>query len=475
MIAGPLLLLILPLAMAGIVYIMLRASTLSALLAIATAIALGVAVITLPVDQPVRFWGERQIVMGETVSFLGRELILQQSDRVAMAYLFFSAAGLFLLAWRFTPRTLLFPIGLAQLSLLSGALLVRPLIYAVLLLEIAAVLSLFALQSEGQPPTRGGLRYLTFTVLALPGILVTHWLLERYAITPDDTGLLGTAALLLTISAALLLGVVPFHTWIPVVAGDSMPLAGAFVLTVSNGAVWFLLADFLEAYPWISDHLRFSSFLVMAGLTMAVLGGLLASAQRRLGPLIGFGALVDSGGALLALGMNSEPGLTLLFLSLFVRPFGLILMASGLSGLRARSGGDDRFEALSGLGRQARWSTVALVVGGLSVAGWPVSAGFASRWALCRALTPSDSGSALLLLLAGLGVVTGVWRCLAALLTRPQPSQNSNSDSPSPPESRLTATIVAVTAICCVGVGFFPQLVAPWAARLAEAYTFVLP
>jgi NADH:ubiquinone oxidoreductase subunit 2 (subunit N) len=426
-------------------------SSLAALLSVGTALGLGLAVITLPLDQPVQAWGGRQIAMGEAVTVFGRELVFEQSDRMAMAFLFFASAGLFLLAWRFAPQTLLFPMGLGLLSLLCGTLLIRPLIYAALFLEMAAALSVFALQAEGRSPTRGGLRYLTFTTLAMPGVLVTHWLLERYAVTPDETELLTSASILLAISFALLLGAAPFHTWVTAVAGDSLPLAGTFVLTVGNGAVWFLLLDFLEAYPWLSDHPRFESLIFASGLAMVVVGGLLAPAQRRLGLLMGYAALVDSGAALIALSMNSRLGLALLILSLLMRPFGLILMSAGLSGLRARNGGADDFDALRGLGWQARWSTVALVFGGLSAAGLPVSAGFIYRWALCRALAPSSPGAALLLLLAGVGVMVGVWRALSVLAARPRSSDDQSV------------------------VSSVPQVLAPLAVRLTEAYTFFTP
>jgi formate hydrogenlyase subunit 3/multisubunit Na+/H+ antiporter MnhD subunit len=476
LIAGPLLLLVLPMAMAGIVYILLRwLSTLSALLAIGTTLALGIAVITLPLDQSVYFGAGRQVAMGEAVTLFGRELVLEEADRMSMAFLFFTAAGIFFLAWRFAPRSLLFPMGLSLLSLLCGALLIRPLIYAALMLEIAVALSVFALQVEGGSPTRGGLRYLTFTILALPGILVTHWLLERYAITPDETELLNTASILLTVSFALLLGVVPFHTWVPAVAGDSVPLAGTFVLTVGNGAVWFLLLDFLEAYPWLSNHPLFGSLVSAAGLTMIIVGALLAPAQRRLGSIIGYAALVDSGAALITLGMNSELGLTLALLSLAVRPFGQALLAAGLSGLRMRSGGDDTSDALRGLGWKAPWSTAALIFGALSVAGLPVSAGFVGRWALCRTLSSSDPASALLLLLAGVGVIAGLWRGLSALLMRPPSPKDRSVLTTDHSEGWLTATVVIVTILACVGVGLFPQTVAPLAAHLAGTYTFFAP
>lgn len=478
MIAGSLLLLILPLAMAGIVYILLRWTSLPALLSFGTALMLGIAVVKLPLDQPVHFGGERQIALGEAVTFFGRELVLEQADRTAMAFLFFTAAGIFLLAWLFDPHSLLFPMGLALLSLLSGALLIRPFIYAALLVEIAAAFSVFALQAEGHLPTRGGLRYLTFTTLALPGMLVTHWLLERYVLTPDDTGLLTISTALLTVSFALLLGVLPFHTWVTAVASDSAPLAGSFVLSINNGAIWFLLLSFLETYPWLSGNPRFESLVSATGVAIVVIGGLLAVAQRRLGPLMGYAALIDTGTALLVLAMNSQLGLALVLLSLFVRPFGLSLMAAGQGGLRVRSGGDDKFDALRGLGWKAPWSTAAWVFGGLSIAGLPVSAGFVWRYAVCRALAPSSPGTALLVLLAGASVMVGMWRGLSLLLARPRSPENRSVISPGAtdtPEGWLRAVILVVAIIGCVGVGLFPQVLAPLAARMAEAYTFFAP
>ncbi|MBN1815392.1 MAG: hypothetical protein JXA14_26405 [Anaerolineae bacterium] len=477
MISGALLLLVLPLAMAGIVYILLRwLSTLAAWLAVGAALALGFAAIALPLDQPVQAWGGRQIAMGEAVTFLGRELVFEQSDRMAMAFLFFTSAGLFLLAWRFAPRSLFFPIGLGLLSLLSATLLIRPLIYAALFLEMAAALSVFALQAEGRAPTRGGLRYLTFTTLALPGVLVTHWLLERYVVTPDETELLSSASILLAISFALLLGAVPFHTWVTAVAGDSLPLAGTFVLTVGNGAVWFLLLDFLETYPWLGSHPLFTPLLSGIGVAMIVIGALLAPAQRRLGSLIGYAALVDTGAALVALGLNSKLGVSLVLLSLSVRPFGLGLLAAGLGGLRARAGGGDvTIDDLRGLGWQAPWSTVAVVFGALSIAGLPISAGFVWRWALCRALAPSGLGTALFLLLAGVSVMIGVWRRFSSLLMRPRSPEDRSVISLSPAEGWLTAAVVIVAVAASVGVGLFPQIVAPLADSLAGTYTFFIP
>lgn len=486
MIAGIFVFLTLPLVIASVVYVLRRWASLSALLALGAALAMGLAIAFLPLNQPVQIGG-RQIIIGEPVDILGRELMMEPSDRLAIAFLFFTTAGIFALGWRVAPHSLIFPIGLAVLSLLSGALLIRPLIYAALLIEIAAALSIFALQPEGSSPTRGGVRYLSFTMLALPGLLVTHWLMERYALTPDNTGLLDTTAILLMISFSLLLGGVPFHTWVSAIADDSEPLAGALILTVNNGAIWFLLFDFMETYSGLSGYPRFEAVVTIAGLAMVVVGGLLASARRRL--LMGYGALVDTGATLLALGMRSELGLSLVLLSLLIRPFGLAMVAAGLSGLGILDKGPapenedsapKRIDAFQdkflSAGWEAPWSTAAFTIGGLTLSGLPPGASFAARWALCRALVSSGSpGAALLLLLAGMGVLVNVWRMLSVLLARPRTEaklkakSKTEMDNPlTSSEGWLTATVLLLMMILSVAVGIMPQILAPLANQLAQ-------
>jgi formate hydrogenlyase subunit 3/multisubunit Na+/H+ antiporter MnhD subunit len=475
-IAGLLLFLVLPLALAGVIYALRRWAMLTALLSVGTALALGIAIVVLPLGRTVELWG-REIVMGGTISLLGRELVLEEVDRIAIAFLYLTAAGIFALAWQVSPRAMVFPVGFGLLSLLSGSLLIRPLIYASLLLEVAIALSIFALQPEDRGPTRGGLQYLSFSLLALPGLLIIHWLMERYALTPDNTALLDTAAVLLTLSFALLLGSVPFHPWIPALASDSEPLASAFVFTVNNGAIWFLLLAFLETYPDLSAYPSFAPLVSSAGLVMVIVGGLFAASQRSLGRLMGYGSLVDSGVALVALGLVSEQGLALALFALLVRPLGVALMAAGLKGLRAQRPDGDGPDALRGLGRKAPWSTLAFLIGGLSIAGLPISGGFAARWALYRALAPANLSVALVMMFASTGIIIGMWRALSTLLSRPDSDsvEESEPEGDSPLQHWLLAGVVVLAVAGCVGVGLFPQLVTPTAVRLASLYTFLAP
>jgi len=472
MIPGALLILVVPLAVAGITYILGQWRRLTGLLSIITAFLMGLAIVTLPLDRPVMFWGGREIAMGEGLEILGRELSFTQSARWAMTFMFFAAAGIFLIAWTMKAHSLLFATGLGSLSLLCAALLIRPLIYAALLVEIVAVLSGFALQREGQPPSRGSLLYLTFSVLALPGLLVTHWLLERYALTPNETTLPSAAAVLLALSFALLLGVFPFHTWVTAITRDSMPFAGAFVLTVGQSAVWFLLFSFLETYPWLDGYLRHSPSVLALGVTMAVVGGVLAAGQRRLGTLMGYAALADTGCTLVAFSIDGRASLSLVLLALLVRPIGLVLMATGLAGLTAW-GSNDSWGRLRGLGWKNPLGLTAYVFGVLSIAGMPISAGFVWRWALYRNLATQNLAQTLLLLLSTLGVITGLFRTMAVLLGSPDESDERTSSAQTRIDDWSVTAVVLLATLGCMGAGLFPQSMAPLATQLADSFTLL--
>jgi NADH-quinone oxidoreductase subunit N len=131
-------------------------------------------------------------------------------------------------------------------------------------------------------------------------------------------------------------------------------------------------------------------------------------------------------------------------------------------------------DALRGLGWRAPWNALAFLVGGLSTAGLPISVGFAGRWALYRALAPSDLPPVLLMMLASVGVMVGLCRILAVLFWHSQSSDGAASETEwdVASEGVLTVVLIVLAVAACVGVGLFPQLLAPTALRLAGLYTF---
>ena len=416
-IAGPLFVLGVPLAVAAVLQILRRLTIISVFLAALTAAGMGVLLTLLPLGGVWTFRG-LTVELARPLVVMGRVVQIEAADIFVLRYIFFTAAALFLLAWRFLPHSNFFPVGLAAAGLFSGAFMVEQVVYAALLVVMGAILTVFPLHESGGA-ARGGLRYLVYTVLALPGLMVTQLLLDLFMVFPNDQGLLNTAAVLLGVSFAILFGAVPFQSWLSAVSSDGSPPVVTYLFTVNTGTVWFLLLAYFRNYPWLSQQAAFGTLFTTLGLVMMVTGGVLAAAQQRLGRLVGYAPLVDNGAMLLALGTGRMEGLALAALLLLARPFSLGLMTLGLQGLRQLTGGLDDHLALEGAAFRAPWSTMAFLVGGIALAGFPLSLGFAARWGLYRITAMTNFANAMVALGSAAAVMLGIVISMRVLLTRP--------------------------------------------------------
>ncbi|MFN8595325.1 MAG: proton-conducting transporter membrane subunit [Anaerolineae bacterium] len=461
---SPLPLIALPLIAAIVTFPLRRATTLSALIAAGLPTLAAVLALTNDLSAP--------------FSFLGRDLVLTTGDRFAIIYLYLCAAATFMGVWRTSPNWTYYPVALASLAAVAIALGMRPVTvaiiggrpfdpfhYAVLFLTMAAMLAIFPLQG-GQPGVAGGtVRYMALMVIALPAFLAAAWLLDQYSQSPDAVNLAQAALALILFGFALWLGVVPFHSWLPGISSESPPLSSAFVLGIVNVGAWFLMLDMFHELRVFQDSTIVFGLLRIAGIITAVIGGGLALAQRDFGRLMGYAVLADVGVALVALGTGTSSGLSAALIVVVVRTFGLGLMSMGLAVARQRLP-DDRFSTLTSLAWRMPWATVALIVGGFSLAGVPPFAGFAGRWAALQQVTHNDFATAIALLSSTIGVATGTLRGLQAVLQPLDPTETTPAR-----ESRLTNGLLLAALIVCLVLGLFPDLIAPAIRQMVAAYS----
>jgi len=484
---GPLFIVGSLLAVAAGLLILQRLTLIVAWVSAIMAGGIAVLVTTVPLDQTVDL-GPLSVTLGAPLSILGRVMVIEPVDRLPLTLIALIASVLFLVAWRLLPRSSFFAAGLAVLALLSGALMVEQVVYAALLVEIAALLAIIPLaepivDEQGNRYSggaRGGLQYMVYTTLALPGLMITQLLLEQFAVFPNDLGLLRTATVLLAFSFALLLGAVPFQSWLSAVATDGSPPMVTFLFTVNLGTVWFLLLAYLETYSWLSTQAAFGELFTLVGLIMMVAGGTLAASQERLGRIVGYATLVDNGAMFVALGSRHVTGLSLSIVMLIARPLSLGLMALGLDGLRRLGKGDDRAETLAGVAWQVPWRTLAFVVGGISMAGFPLSLGFAARWGLYRLLAEANLFQAVLALLSSAGVMMGLVNTMRVLLAPSRGSADAHPPDGGLPVGRqgkredpVVLVMILALLIGTVLLGLFPQLVSGIAFQMAEEFTFL--
>jgi formate hydrogenlyase subunit 3/multisubunit Na+/H+ antiporter MnhD subunit len=473
-IAGVFLLILVPLLAAGVlavlVYVIHRLEPLVALIAAGVAAALGGLALIAPLDRPILLGG-RQVVLGEPVTLLGRQLVLRDADRVVLAFLFLVTALLFIHAWRTRTGRAFYPLGLMTLGILCAALVVRPFLYSALLLTVAAALTTMLLQSEEWMDTLGALRFLFMVALAMLAFLVAGWQIDQYTLNPDDQGLARTVAISLAIGFSLLLSVVPFHTWLASVARHAQAVGAAFLFTVFNTAIWFLLFDVLQEYPWLLQQPGFFTTLQVLGILTAVVGGLGAFASYDFGRVMAYGLLANWGCALLTLGLGTQDSLGAVILGLFLRPASLMILALGLASARQRANTID-FPDLVGLARNSPWTSLALVTGSLSLAGVPPFPGFLARWIEVRLLAQhTHITAALIVLLVTLGVATAALRSLDFLVARPR---DLHPDDPRHrPEPRGLVLLVAGGLLTSLAVVAFPALFDSSLRAVMASYTFL--
>jgi formate hydrogenlyase subunit 3/multisubunit Na+/H+ antiporter MnhD subunit len=495
---GPVVLIGLPLAVAAVLQILRRWTAITASLATLTALFGGMLVASSPLLDRILPLSGFTIAVEEPLNLLGRVLVVEPVDRLPLIFIFFTAAGLFVIAWRLLPHSNFFPVGLMMVAMLAGAMMLKQVVYTALLVEIAAVLAVFPLHEPvggryGGGSGKGGARYIAYVSLALPGLMITQLLLELFALFPNDTGLLQSATILLGLSFAILLGAVPFQAWLSTVATDGSPPVVTFLFTVNMGAVWFMLLAYLESYAWLGQQAVFGPLFTTVGLLMIIIGGSLAAAQRRLGRLIGYATLVDNGAMFMALGTRQVEGVALTVMMLIARPLALGLMTMGLDGLKRLSGGNDSTANsnttsvmnLEGAGWRAPWRAVAFVVGGIAMAGFPLSLNFAAHWGLYRVIAETNLFQAILALMGCAGVmmgVIGVARTLFAPLPKVAAQERATAQdraaTPKSPtkngnrEDLVVLFLIMVLIGVTLALGIFPGAVSEIALQMAEGFTF---
>jgi multicomponent Na+:H+ antiporter subunit D len=465
---APFLFILIPILLMPLFYLLQRARAVTVGLAVLCTLALSGLALGLPFGRPVGWLGG--LVVQDTATVLGRTFTVEAGDRLSLAFMFGQASLLFLLSAIVDRHPAFLPASSGILGLLAAALFVRPFLFAAIFLELAAALAVFMLVAElpGQPlpprATRGALRFLVYTTLSLPFILVTGWLLEASAASPADQSFIRQATLTLMFGFAILLAVVPFHSWVPAIAQDAPPLTTAFVFTVICQATIFLLLTFLSAYSWLNQNPTVYRALTLAGGGMALFGALFAFGQRNFGRSLGYAMLIDFGAVLLGIGLGTQAGVESALATLALRGIGLPLWAVGLARLRQAAGSDD-FDALRGCARQHPLASAAVILGLLSLVGFPLTAGFAGRWALLGLLAQIHPTAALLLLLGTVSVAFVCARGLVALLS---PAEEQQRQAPLA-YGRASAAVYGVGFAVVLVLGIFPQWLLPAVAATASA------
>lgn len=349
-------------------------------------------------------------IAGGVWSLLGRELVMSGDHHAFLLFLYSVAVILFLLSALWGQGAEFVSAGLALLAVVAAALLLSPVAFGMALLLVIIGLAAVMLQSGRVGTARGPLWYLLFTGLGVPFLLLATWML-----TTQPGALYGSIWRLLLVALLLLLAGFPFLFWVRPVFRFAAPFPPVIALSLVP-LVMLLLIDPLTSLSeavWLDSPLL--PLLGQAGVVTVGVAAALTLFARDWPGLISYTLLADLGAVLLALSLGPA-GRPVAAAILLLRGMSLLLGGLGMQLLRPalppRLPGDPDpdFQTGWGLAGKQPVGAVFFLLGVLSLAGLPLTPGFAGRWQLLSALWAESLPFALILILAMISGVIGAFR-----------------------------------------------------------------
>ena len=438
--------------------------TASAIIAAIGAGSIALFVLFVPLDEAFLF-GQISIKFTREWIILGRMFAMSESVRPLIGFLYLSGAFLLSAAWVVNTIYYFPSAGLLILATVAASLMVDPFIFAAAFIELAAMGAVFLLVNHLHPESKGAIRMLILFTFAMFSILLTGSFLEVAGITSATPDLALQVTFLLGLGFAILMTVPPFHLWIPKSADESDVYILVFILVILQSAGLFFLLRFLDSYIWLREQPQIYEGIQIAGIITTILAVILSASQRDIKKLVAYALIIDLGVILIAIGTGTHDGFRLALNLSVVRVVALGVLALGLSTMGSGVAKSKNYRTV---GYQMPLAAAAFLVGLLSIAGIPLTAGFPGRWSLLTTVLQGDifAASTLLFSMIGVGVLGIRW----AVILFDKGDADDHVTMANAARGFLIGGILLLLLL-----GIFPQLVFPWiedvAAGLANLFS----
>ncbi len=309
-------------------------------------------------------------------------------------------------------------------------------------------------------------------VYGLTGSL--NYLAVRDAIatlTGADMNLLLVSFVLIVTGYAIEAAVVPFHFWLPdAYTAAPAPSAAFLSALVDQGSYYILIRIllFIILPPSMGGQVEWTLMLaVMAALTMIV-GNVFALIQNNIKRLVAYICVADVGYNLVAITSATELGLAgaLYFFLIGGLTTALAFMAVGIINRH----GFHTLEDFAGVGKKMPWSSLALIMAGLSFAGVPPLGGFIAKYFVFTAAISVD-----LTWLAVIGVLTSVLQTAYIFrLISVMYGKKAKDETPIKENKYLLIPVILLVAAIFI-LGLFPDIVLQLIQPVMSQVSFAAP
>lgn len=282
----------------------------------------------------------------------------------------------------------------------------------------------------------------------MTGTLNMYDLAERLP-EVEHTKTVFTAFAFFLVGVCLKLALFPLHLWLPNAYAYAPSIATVFLAaTATKVAIYVLLRFIFSVYgfEFSFSHLPLTEILVSLGLLGIIAASIVAIYQTNVKRLFAYSSVSQIGYMILGIGIGTKTGLTATMLHLFNHALMKSAIFLALAGVVYRVGSVN-IKAFAGLGRQMPWTMAAIVIGGLSLIGVPLTVGFVSKWYLVLALLESNWWPiAVLVLIGSLLAIAYIWRIVEVAYFKPA-LQNNQSYKEAPLAILIPAWIFVLANI----------------------------
>lgn len=228
----------------------------------------------------------------------------------------------------------------------------------------------------------------------------------------------------LLVGLALKAALFPLHMWLPNAYTYAPSVVTVFLAaTATKVAVYAFIRVVFSIFGDVDilAVLPVRYLLMVLALAAMFAGSAVAIYQTNAKRILAYSSVAQIGYMILGISFDSVTGVT----AGIVHLFNHALMKGGLFmaiGAVAYQIGSVKIDDMAGLGRRMPLTMAAFVVGGLSLIGVPLTAGFISKWYLIQAALEADWWPvAMLIVFSSLLAVIYVWRIVEIAYFRPAP------------------------------------------------------
>ena len=237
-----------------------------------------------------------------------------------------------------------------------------------------------------------------------------------------------TAFAFVIVGICLKLAMFPLHLWLPNAYAYAPSIVTAFFAATATKVAVYLLIRFTFSVFGLSfsfTHLPLQLLFVVLGMLGIFIASTAAIYQTNVKHLFAYSSVAQIGYMIVGFSLTSLTGLTATLLHLFNHALMKGALFLALAAVMYRIGGT-QLSQFNGLGRQMPLTMAAIVIGGLSLIGVPLTVGFVSKWYLVLGVLENGWWPvAVLILLGSLLAVVYVWRIVEAAYFKPVTADNA--------------------------------------------------